>query len=287
MAVSRVCYVTREMMRLAGLVTDDSEDARVDRIIQATARQFESDTRTWFIPRTEAKDVTVPVAPAYAPSGFWAIIPLPAHLQSASAVVLHTSATASQALTVTTQYRFSPDRVPYDHIEIAAVQVDPVYGYDVVTGWAGFRPYLTITGVWGHSASLVAAGTLNGDITDTATELTCSRGDLVGVGDSILIGTEQMLIADRVITERLSVLRAQGGTTAAAHLDGDPISVYVAPDDVRNANIARGIATMQQELAGYGRVVGTGEGARPYSGKAVADEWHCATRFYRRGWTVA
>lgn len=289
MAVSRVCYVSRETLIQASIVQDDEQNTRVDRVNQTVARKFEADSRTWFVPRAAVRTVTLPLVPdCFRTSyGLWVSIALPAHLQSASSIVLHTSDTTAITLALSQQYRLSPDSPPYDHVELVADQVDPVYGIDVVTGWWDFRPYLTVTGIWSHNFGLVGAGTLAGALSDTALSLTCSDGTLIGVGDSLLIGSEQILVADRIQTTELAILRAQGGTTAANHSNSAPIQRYQPPEDVQNANIAKAISTIQQELAGYGRTVGTGEGQRPYSGKSVSDEWACDLRIYRRGWVIA
>jgi hypothetical protein len=357
-AVSRVCYVSREAVKQAGSIYGPDQDARVDRVIQAESQKFESDSRTWFTPRAYAQDVLIPLRVTLPTVYDWVRVSLLAYLQSVSSVVLHTSATMTVALT-STQYRFI---APAAWVDVDPWALSTFSGYDVVTGFSILRPHLTITGVWSRGFHLAAAGTLDGTITDSVATLTCSDASLVGVGDSLLLSAEQILVADRALVDTtavldtggelaadvsektvtvddgtkvhpgetltlgaerlyvesvagdelqvirqydgsilethaaadklyaprlLTVVRAQGGTTAASHLDNAPISVYRAPEDVSNAVMAKSIATIEQEQAGYGRVVGTGEGARQYKGKAVLDEWGCTVRIYKRGWSIA
>lgn len=354
MAASRIAYVTREQTKRACSINGPAEDGRVDRVICAESRKMESDTRTWFIPRTDTLEIPIP-APLYSYRCPYTLL-LPGHLWTLTSVVLQSAGNADLTLT-TADYRFLKAGPPYDRIELF-----PDRPYDVVINTTyGYMATSTVlvTGTWTRANQTVAGGVLAGAINDAVTALVCSDASLVGVGDSLLIGSEQILVTDRSLVEtdaalaagldadlsqtavrindgdlvlpgetmtidgermyveavsgdtaicqrqfdgsvlaahsagaiisiprRLTIARGQGGTDPSAHADEAPILVYQPPDDVRNAVLAKSIATIQQEIAGYGRMVGSGEGARQYSGKAVLDEWACVTRFYRRSWSV-
>lgn len=365
MAVSRICYATREQVKRAGNIHGAEQHARVDRIIQAVSKAMETDTRTWFVPRSYT--ATFPWCPGPLNRATPPEILLPADLLSLSNL---TVAIAGQTPIVvpSTSYRLQAKTsgAPYTRIVLTR-DVLPWTGSDpIIEGltWPDATTYtVSATGVWGRSSHTAPAGALVGAINDTVLALVCSDSGLIGVGDALLIGSEQFLVTDRAMVDTtatlngaltkgmsetlvpidvgskvlpgevvtvdaermyvedvtgnalvvvrqydgstlaahntatalyaprsLRVARAQGkgadgtgGTTAASHSDGDLIAVYLPPEDVRNAVLARSIATIEQEQAGYGRVVGTGEGARPYSGKAVADEWKCVVGDYIHG----
>jgi hypothetical protein len=352
--VSRIAYATREQVKRACSINGPAEDARVDRVICAESQKMESDSRTWFIPRFATLEIPIHTSLYSARAPFRIV--LPGHLWSLTSIVLQSTGNPDVTLTAA-DYRFLKPGPPYDTIELW-----PDRPYDVVINTTyGYTPTSTVlvTGVWTRANQTVAGGALVGAINDAVTNLVCSDASLVGVGDSLLLGSEQILVTNRALVETdaalaegldadlsqtavrindgdlvlpgetmtvdgermyvegvsgdtvicqrqfdgsvlaahsaaaiisvprsLTVARHQGGTDAASHADDAPILVYQPPDDVRNAVLAKSIATIQQEMAGYGRVVGTGDGARPYSGKQVLDEWACVTRFYRRAWSV-
>lgn len=94
-----------------------------------------------------------------------------------------------------------------------------------------------IVGVWGWSDDTQATGaTVLNDpsLAAAGTSLTVLTG-LIETGWMLLIGTEQ-LFASAVATgspnDTVTVIRAQGGTTAAVHTKTTVISRYVPPDDI-------------------------------------------------------
>jgi hypothetical protein len=58
---------------------------------------------------------------------------------------------------------------------------------------------------------------------------------------------------------RLVVERGALGTTAATHLIAAPIVKHVVPGTIRLLAIAESLTTVQQEGAGYARIVGSGD----------------------------
>lgn len=363
MAVSRICYATREQIKRAGNTFGPDQDFRVDRVAQSVSRAIETDTRTWFAPRTYGVsfDWTPEPVTTYP---YQVCLPLPAHLLSLNAFTI-TPINASVITPTVSDYtlvnKSGLSAPPYTRILLRQTLLPGYSGYDPVVEAYAWPYRVAITGVWAHSQRTAAAGTLVGGINDSVGALVCSDSSLIGVGDPLLIGSEQLLVTDRALVSstatlgvggidaqlstravlvsdgskvhpgeivtldaerlyvesvtlntlqvvrqydgspvaahiegavlyvprQLSVARAQGqgadgtgGTTAASHGDGAAIAVYVPPEDVRNAVLARCIATIEQEQAGYGRMVGTGEGARPYSGKAVDSEWKCVVGDY-------
>ena len=62
----------------------------------------------------------------------------------------------------------------------------------------------------------------------------------------------------------LTVERGVNGTTAATHADGTAIAVYEPPADIAALCVADALAAYHQEVGGWGRVVGAGDGAREH-----------------------
>lgn len=68
----------------------------------------------------------------------------------------------------------------------------------------------------------------------------------------------------------LTVARAQAGTSAASHSSADAITKNVPPGLINELCIAEVLAAREQELSGYGRNIGQGEGTMEFSGRALA-----------------
>lgn len=132
---------------------------------------------------------------------------------------------------------------------------------------------------------------------DAGDSLTASKADvsitvstttaMPQVGETILIGSERMLVVDvagSVLTviraydgtllaahaggadiyapRTLTVTRGAVGTTAATHTDGATLARHVAPGLVRQLNLAEAIAYGQQNGAGWASTAGSGDTAR-------------------------
>ena len=121
-------------------------------------------------------------------------------------------------------------------------------------------------------------------------------GTAYEVDEVVLLGAERMLVVDiagnNLIVTRgydgtvlaphltgvdiyasagFSVDRHQLGTTATTHTAADPIYRWKPPGLIRSLSIAESIVTLQQELAAYGRTVGSGDNAREASGAGLED----------------
>lgn len=84
------------------------------------------------------------------------------------------------------------------------------------------------------------------------------------------------------VFRRFTVERAANGTTATTHLDNAAVSKYVVPKNIEELCIAEVIAALQQERAGWGRAVGTGERQVELSGRALSDLRKRTIGQYRR-----
>jgi hypothetical protein len=81
----------------------------------------------------------------------------------------------------------------------------------------------------------------------------------------------------------LSVQRGFQGTTAATWAQGTAVYRHRVPQLIRDLAIGEAVNTILQETAGYSRMVGSGDAARPASGMALADLWaECRTEYGRQ-----
>jgi hypothetical protein len=138
--------------------------------------------------------------------------------------------------------------------------------------------------------------------------LTVANGTAINVGEVLLIDQEQMLVQG-VVGNTASVERAWNGTILQAHFPGTEIYAYRSlsvqrgfqgttatswdegtavcrhrvPQLIRDLAIGESVNTILQETAGYSRMVGSGDAARPASGMALADLWaECRTEYGRQ-----
>ncbi|HEV7651341.1 MAG TPA: hypothetical protein VGP26_24590 [Actinophytocola sp.] len=147
--------------------------------------------------------------------------------------------------------------------------------------------------------SMVDTGqNLGADLGSTvdAETVAVGSGAAFTIGEVVLVGAEKMLIVeiagDNLIVKRkwdgstlaahttgadvyaprqLTVERGVRGTAAAAHSTAVAVVRQVVPDLIRDLNIAEALVGLQQENAGYGRVIGSGDAQREASGKGLED----------------
>ncbi len=212
-----------------------------------------------------------------------------------------------------------------------------------------------MAGSWGYGADTKSGGTVGSGLSSDSSvvSMVCSNASLVGVGDTLLIESEQVFVSDRAfaaivtsalidgaltadnsnvtvtvdvahgilqgeiiqvdsermfvssvatndltviraydgttlaahnndtaiqINRTLTIERAKNGTTAATHADATAISVYEPPFDIVNLCVAESLAQFHQESAGWGRAIGSGEGAQEFNGRSLSE--------YRK-WVIA
>ncbi|MEX0946324.1 MAG: hypothetical protein WD064_03040, partial [Acidimicrobiia bacterium] len=146
----------------------------------------------------------------------------------------------------------------------------------------------------------------NLDALESAATVAVNTGSLVKTGEVITVGSERMLVisiasnnltvkrawdgsvlaahtsSDDVYAPRtLTVERGAVGTTATTHLTAAAITRNVAPGPIVELCIAETIVALEQESAGYGRVVGSGENQREARGVGLEDARRRADRFRR------
>lgn len=130
---------------------------------------------------------------------------------------------------------FPPLKTPYQTLQFR----------DLGNSWynttsATAPPYfVNVTGVWGYHSDYDNAweqtATLNGNVTSSTTTIDVQAGEGASFseGHFVRINAEYMEVTS-ISTDELTVRRAQNGTTATAHSDGDDVDVFeVEPDIMR------------------------------------------------------
>jgi hypothetical protein len=84
------------------------------------------------------------------------------------------------------------------------------------------------------------------------------------------------------VNRTLTIERGVNGTTAASHSDGASISKYAPESDVARWCLAEAIATYHQEHSGWGRSVGTGDGATELDGRDLGQLRKSMVAYYRK-----
>lgn len=144
--------------------------------------------------------------------------------------------------------RWKPDDGPYRTLELIPGNVQ-------LSAWPTLRRSVKVTGTWGYSYETETAGTLGAAISSTSvTTCLMVTGHTVQIGDTIVIGTEQLHVTD-VDANTLTVTRGANGTTAATALISAAVSRRRYPRPIEQA-IAIRVAQLALDVR-----TGGGQGA--------------------------
>ena len=96
--------------------------------------------------------------------------------------------------------------------------------------------HFQIDGTWGYRQNKEDSGTDLNDasMTTTKTTVAVDDGTQLAIGQTIMIGNEQMLVTN-IATNDLTVARALNGTTAAAHADNSDVYILRWPAALERA----------------------------------------------------
>tara|TARA_R100001086_G_scaffold143590_1_gene75633 strand:- start:9033 stop:9956 length:924 start_codon:yes stop_codon:yes gene_type:complete len=117
---------------------------------------------------------------------------------------------------------------------------------------------LTILGEWGWQNDTESISTVDAIGSTSTTTVTVSSGSTTYVGDTILVGTEQMYVTN-VDGNTLTVIRAVNGTTAATHSGGATYYRYKYPADVVQACLDVARTYWRSRDVGQSQILGTNE----------------------------
>ena len=187
-------YATRETIsRATDYATTALRATHIDRALQSASRSLETRLHRHFYPLTETVTFQDPYPLAFSGSSWAFGFYLERDLRSVTAVTVDGTAVAS------TDYSLHPSKYgpPY-----SAIDLPSFVGVTTV-----------INGLWGYSADTKTGGTITANIsTTTATTLSCSDASLVGIGDLILINSEQMVVTGRATAD--TTTNTNGALTA-------------------------------------------------------------------------
>lgn len=128
---------------------------------------------------------------------------------------------------------------------------------------------LTILGSWGWQNETINGDTLNGSVDNTTNTIVKTNGDAdINAGDTMLIDSEQLYVREKNGTN-LTVLRGVNGTTAATHIDGTGIDVFIHPADVAEACLAIARDRWRSREAGTTAIIGAAGAAITRPGAEV------------------
>ena len=107
-------------------------------------------------------------------------------------------------------------------------------------GFVAGEQNFQIIGIWGYVQFSEDSGTDLNDasMTTTKTTVAVDDGTLFQIGQTALIGTEQMLVTG-ISGNNLTVTRALNGSTVAAHADNSDINILRWPASVERATLVQ------------------------------------------------
>ena len=117
---------------------------------------------------------------------------------------------------------------------------------------------LTILGQWGWQNDTESISTVDAIGSSSTTTVTVTSGSTTYVGDTILVGTEQMYVTN-VDGNTLTVIRGVNGTTAATHSGGATYYRYKYPADVVQACLDIARTYWRSRDVGQSQILGTNE----------------------------
>lgn len=209
-------YAGLETTKRAAGISGSEKDAVLLRLLEAASRRIDLETRRRFIPLTATRFYDWPQEIGGSSVILWL------HDDLLACIALLIKAQDASPTTVpSTDYFLEPQRYgpPYNRIEI---DLSSAVAFE-----AGDTPQrsVSVAGRWGYSEDTKVAGTLAAAIASAiVTSATVSDASLVDVGDTLLIGSEQICISARAATDTTTntsgTLNADKSQTAVTVTNG-------------------------------------------------------------------
>jgi len=232
-------------------VTDWSTDeSPVLRVLEASSKRIDSYMGRCFGPRTETHsfdlgegalrdNALLPTGNIVEKPDYWTtrldstgILPLDDWLISATTVTSYEGTARTTSATLSEGIGNDFLLMPYNTSPKSKLKLQEDTAKVLYSG----QQTLTILGEWGWQNDTESISTVDAVGSTTTTTVTVSSGSTTYVGDTILVGSEQMYVTT-VDGNTLTVIRGVNGTTAATHSGGATYSRYVYPADVIQANL--------------------------------------------------
>lgn len=123
--------------------------------------------------------------------------------------------------------------------------------------WSTTRRAVVVAGVWGYSYDLEATGAqLAADISAVATTLTVDAENDIEAGETLVTGSEQIYVPQKLDAVTIAIERGINGTTAAAHVSGTALSRRVYPAPVMEAVEVEASRTLREASGAFAGKVG-------------------------------
>ena len=199
-------------------------DAKLGTLIRAASRFIETELGfTYFYPVTETRYFDHPVDTTKLNLDMWLL-----------SVTTFTTEGGDTSLSAGDYYptrNYGHNMLPYN-----LVVMDQHGDYPDLLWSDSLNKANAITGAWGYGNDTEDTGTTLAEDLDTSeTAVDVTDGAAIKVGDTLLVGTEQMFVSAKPTTNTLTVERGDNGTTAATHDNLDSISRYYPPADIAAA----------------------------------------------------
>lgn len=181
-------YATREQFKAVVGIGGASLDVIIDQYIEAASEDIEQTLGLNFIPITATRYYPWPQR-----SGGSYILRIPAMDLIAVTTLQAKALDATPTTIVAADYFLEPvnEGPPYNRIEIDLSSTAAFEAGDTS------QRSILVTGRWGYREDTKAAGALAEADDGTETELNVTDASLIGVGDTILIGTEALFVSGR------------------------------------------------------------------------------------------
>jgi len=200
----------------------EREDRMLE-LLEAVSREFDKDTRNPMF----AKVATMYPDLREGCDKLWL---RPFVSLSSVAIDKDDDGTFSQTLTEGTDFETwadpSDEGGPY-------LRLDRIRYTTTFSGWPG-RKRVRCTGIFGYSNEKKATGVTvpAGGLAADATTFAAGKGHGIDLGETLMIGSEQICVDGATGNGDLTLTRAINGTTAAAHAQGTVVYRRVYPADV-------------------------------------------------------
>lgn len=200
-------YATRESVKAAPGLMGTVIDALIDDYIEAGSEDVEGLLGRRFIPETAIKYFPWPQS-----AGNSLVVMLD-DLDLLAVTALQSEAQNTTPTTIaSTDYFIEPINTgpPYERIEIDRSSSSSFSGGDTP------QRSIAVTGRWGYQEATKAAGALAEADDGTETALDVTDSSLIGVGDTILIGTEAMFVSAKNLLTTGTTLNDASVTASSA-----------------------------------------------------------------------
>jgi len=196
-------YCSRESVKLALRIKGIRQDRFIDETIEAQSRQIDQWTRRIYIPRTETRLFEWPARQSTRGHSLWLDFDL------LSLTTLQTEAQNATPTTIaSTDYFLEPNNQgPDGNTRYDRIEIDLSSNAALESGDTPQRS-ISVLGSWGYSNNTRSVGTVSSGLasSSTATEMVCSDGSVIDVGNTLLIASEQVFVSERAFAVLGSVL---------------------------------------------------------------------------------